>query len=351
MKIAITAGGTGGHIYPGLALAEEIKRQDKQAEIFFVGSEEGLEKEIVPQNGYQIRLIKARALLRKISYQAISAPFVCLAGFFQALSLFRQNAPDVFISTGGYVSLPAVSAARALSIPIYILEQNVLPGFTNRLLARLAKQVFLSFAESKQYLNGLVTGNPVRRAIIDADRMVARRRLGFGLEEKVIVIIGGSQGALRLNRTVLAALPLLDPKGTIKIVHVLGRRDYALAAGLDYPIYRPVAYLDNVAETLAAADLVISRAGATAIAEYAVRGLPMFLIPFPYSAEGHQQINAALVEQKGAGLRINESDFTPEKLISILFSDSNQLRKMGTAALRLSRPAAAKSIVEIIYGT
>jgi len=291
MRLAVAAGGTGGHIYPALALAAEIKKQSPASEILFLGSEEGLEKDLIPRAGFELRLIKARALLRKFSYQAFSAPFLCALGFFQARKIMQKFSPRFLISFGGYVSLPAALAAKTLNLPILIHEQNVLPGMVNRFLARFAHTVFLSFDKSKDYISldkskGYVVGNPVRQEIISADREKARQKLGYTGEDFVVLVMGGSQGARKINEVIIKALPWLAQTSKLKIFHVVGKRDYALVekmlAGKEYAFYRKVDYLYNIAEVLAAADLVVSRAGATALAEFTVRGLPMILIPYPF---------------------------------------------------------------------
>ncbi len=353
MKIAIVSGGTGGHIYPGIAVAGELRNKFPAAEIVFIGGREGLESDVVPKAGFRIELVRARALLRKLSYKALSAPFVSLIGFFQAVIFLRKFRPQALLSTGGYASLPVVMAAKLLGIPIYLHEQNVLPGFTNRLYARWAKEVFLSFEASQRYLPGTVTGNPVRREIIEADREEARRKLGYAPGDKVVFIMGGSQGARRLNLAVAAALPKLS--GAARIIHVVGNRDAELVdaelGNARYPFYRKVNYLYNIGEMLAAADLVISRAGATAIAEFTCRGLPMVLVPFPYSAEGHQELNAQAVVGAGAGIMVRDADFTPGKFSELVSGAGLDLEKMAAAARRLGRPDAAARIVERITWT
>lgn len=355
MKIMIVAGGTGGHIYPGIAIAEEIKSRDPQAEIIFLGSEEGLEKDLIPRAGFKIRLIKARALIRKISYKAITAPFVSALGFFQALRVLWDFRPQGLVSTGGYASLAAVLAAKLLGIPVFVHEQNVLPGMTNRLCFRLADEVFFSFDKSLSYHRGKVVGNPVRKEILNADREDARKKLGLSPDKKMLLVMGGSQGARAINNAVTQALPGLD--GKWEIFHVIGTRDYepnncweriaGEVPAAKYPFYHPFAYLYNVAEVLAAADMVVSRAGATAIAEFTVRGLPMILIPFPYSAEGHQDLNARVMAEAGAGATIRNSEFNSEKFVSLMSSNFD-LVKMGQASLKLARPAAARDIVDLI---
>ena len=352
MKIAIVSGGTGGHIYPGIAIAEEIRRRDSRAEILFLGSEEGLEKDLIPRAKFNLKLIKARALLRKISYKAISAPFVSALGFFQALGILRNFSPQALISTGGYASLPVVLAAGVLRIPIFVQEQNVLPGITNRICFKFAKKVFLSFESSLAFARGEVVGNPVRREIIEADREKARRKLGFSSGEMVVLVMGGSQGARKINEAVVAALPLIEETRNIRIFHVVGRRDVNLVnqklADRKYDFYQRVDYLYNIAEVLASADLVISRAGATAMAEFFVRGIPMVLIPFPFSAEGHQELNAKAMAEAGAAIVINNSDFTAERLVSLLLRKDLDLDRMKSNCRKLAQPKAAEEIVNAL---
>lgn len=350
MKIAIAAGGTGGHIYPGLAVAQVIKQRDPGAQIIFIGGTEGLEQDLIPREGYRLKLIKARALLRKLSYKAFSAPFVCLIGFFQAISFFLAFSPAVVLATGGYVSLPAVMAAWLLRIPVIIQEQNLLPGAVTRLASRFAQKCFLSFPQTQKHLRGEVIGNPVRKEIIKADRVQARQSLGLK-KERVVLVVGGSQGAKKLNETILSALPDL-PFG-VKVIHLVGRRDAAWInnhlAEKNFPNYQTLSYVYDMAAILAAADLVISRAGATAIAEFLVRGLPMILIPFPYAADDHQALNARAVAEAGAAISVPEKDFTPAKFIALLQDISLDYDKMSQAAKALARPEAAERIVNYIY--
>jgi len=351
MRIAIVAGGTGGHIYPGIAIAEELVRRNAGSEIIFIGSREGLEKELVPKEGFKISLISSRALPRKLSYKAVSAPFVMLLGFFQALFLLRSYKPRALISTGGYASLPVIIAARALSIPIYVHEQNVLPGVANRFCFRLARKVLLSFERSLDFAAGTVVGNPVRQNILSADREAARRSLGYLPSDKVVLIMGGSQGARKINRTVAAALPQIKAPA-VKLLHIVGNRDSRLIdemlGSAKYDFYRKVDYLYNMAEALAAADLAVSRAGATAIAEFLVRGIPMVLVPYPFSAEGHQDLNARVVAEAGAGIVIQDRGLDPATFIELLSEGKLDLAMMKQNALRLARPKAAKEIVDAI---
>ncbi len=351
MRIAIVSGGTGGHIYPGIAIAQEIRRKDPGASVLFLGSEEGLERELLSREEYQVKLIWSRALLRKFSYQAVTAPFVSAVGFFQSLWILLWFSPRVLISTGGYASLPVVMAAKILRIPVVLHEQNVLPGAVNRISRRLARKVFLSFPESLKYLKGEVVGNPVRREIIEAERQKARRRLGLSPEKKVVLVMGGSQGSKKINETLVSSLGRVPAE--IMILHIIGNRDFGWVnrylEGKRIGNYRALPYLHDMADALAAADLAVSRAGATAIAEFLARGLPMVLIPFPYAAEDHQRLNARAVAEKGAAVVVEDRDLTPDKFIEIISDASLDYGKMSECARRLARPRAAERIIDFIY--
>ncbi|HVN67112.1 MAG TPA: undecaprenyldiphospho-muramoylpentapeptide beta-N-acetylglucosaminyltransferase [Candidatus Sulfotelmatobacter sp.] len=355
MKAVIVAGGTGGHIYPGIAVAEELERRSAANQVMFIGSEEGLEKELVPRAGFDIKLIRARALLRKLSYQALSAPFVSAIGFWQALALLKNDRPDLVLATGGYVSLPVVLAARALNLPIYLHEQNSLPGFSNRLIGRFARKVFLTFPGSQKYLNGQVTGNPVRREIIAADRAAARQRLGYTAGDKVVLIMGGSQGARSINAVVSELLGKIVERRKsniesrdVRIMHIVGHRDWHLVKDNNYDFYSKVEYLYNMSDVLAAADLAVSRAGATAIAECLVRSVPMVLVPFPYSAEGHQERNARIIADGGAAVVVKNAELTARRLAELICDRELPLEKMKDNCRKLARPRAAEEIVNAL---
>jgi UDP-N-acetylglucosamine--N-acetylmuramyl-(pentapeptide) pyrophosphoryl-undecaprenol N-acetylglucosamine transferase len=339
-KVVIVAGGTGGHIYPGIAVAQELEKRNTKDEILFIGSAEGLEKELIPRAGFNLKLIKARQLSRRLSYKALSAPFLAVIGFFQALAVLASFAPKVVLSFGGYTALPVVLAAKALGIKVFVHEQNVLPGVTNKLSFRLADRIFLSFPESQQYCQGEVVGNPVRTEI--------RRTRHGGGNKKLLFVLGGSQGARSLNQAIAAALPRIDG-GKWEILHSVGQRDFPQYAALKNGFYRPVGYIENMAEALASADLVISRAGATAIAEFAAVGLPMILVPYPHAAEGHQELNADALVKAGAAVKIADRDLTAEKILSLLDSQTLDLAALSANSRRFARPDAARLIAEAIW--
>ncbi|MFH1361326.1 MAG: undecaprenyldiphospho-muramoylpentapeptide beta-N-acetylglucosaminyltransferase [bacterium] len=350
MKLAIVSGGTGGHIYPGIALAEELLSRGGHTEVLFIGSLEGLEKKIVKAYGFKIKLIRARALLRKVSYKALSAPFVSLIGFFQSIFILLKFSPKVLVATGGYVSLPVTAAAKILRVPIVLLEQNVLPGFVNRLCSRLADKVFLSFVESKKYLSGEVVGNPVRRSVLNMQRSIAREDLKISAELRVVLVMGGSQGSKKINELVLSSLERIPDN--VFVLHIVGGRDYGWVKnyleGKAIKNYQALPYLENIATALAVADLVVSRAGATAIAEFLARGLPMILIPFPYAADNHQLLNAQVLVKEGCAKLVEEKDFSSDKFIQLIGAEGQGYDKMKQACHRLAKPDAAERIVDYL---
>ncbi|MFA4905495.1 MAG: undecaprenyldiphospho-muramoylpentapeptide beta-N-acetylglucosaminyltransferase [Candidatus Margulisiibacteriota bacterium] len=342
MKIVIAAGGTGGHIYPGIAIAEELKIRDPSNQVLFIGGRGGLEEELIKKEGFEIVTIAARGLLRKLSYKAISAPFVSLKGIIDAVFVLRRSKPDGVIVTGGYVSFPVIAAAKLLRIPVLLHEQNTLPGFTNRFWSSFADVVTLSFDITQKYIKGTVTGNPVRYRIREAKRKHSGK--------KTLLIWGGSQGARSINQAVVSDL---DKLSEWDVIHVTGERGFeSISSQIDRtrnPSYRLLPYVYNVEEILSQADLVVSRAGATAIFEMLALGLPAILIPFPYSAEGHQQLNAKVVAEAGAAVVLDQSQIDElPGLIEQLMNNENKLAEMGRAAKKLFRPDAAKLIVNLI---
>ncbi|OGC05738.1 undecaprenyldiphospho-muramoylpentapeptide beta-N-acetylglucosaminyltransferase [candidate division WOR-1 bacterium RIFOXYA2_FULL_36_21] len=352
MKIIIAAGGTGGHIYPGIAIAEELSKRDQKSDplqsnnILFLTSRDGLGRKIITKEGFPCKTIWARGLKRKISYQSVSAVFIVLIGFFQALYHLIKFKPDIVFLTGGYLSFPVAFAAKVLKIKTILHEQNVLPGFVSRVLSRFVDATILSFEESLKFIFGKVLGNPVRRRIKNIQMEHTNKK-------KKILIMGGSQGALVLNKTIIKNIDRFK-KENVEIIHLVGDRDFTpLIEKQDltpFPFYHPLPYMYNIEEGLSGCDLVISRAGATAIAEFLILGIPSILIPFPYSAEGHQDLNARIVEEKGAGILIFEKDIG--KLFNVideLIHNEKKLNAMSDNALKFAKKTAAEEIVDLIY--
>ncbi|MBI5701339.1 undecaprenyldiphospho-muramoylpentapeptide beta-N-acetylglucosaminyltransferase [Candidatus Saganbacteria bacterium] len=345
MKVLIAAGGTGGHIYPGIAIAEEIMSRDKANNVLFICGMTDLEKTLFDKEGFKFERIFARGIIRKISFQAASAPFAALVGFLQSIIIFLRFRPDRVVLTGGYVSFPVAIAARLFGIRLILQEQNVLPGIVSRMLSKISYGTALSYNASKKYINGIVTGNPVRQSIRGIKRKEAPGRN--------VLIVGGSQGARAINRAIISNIQMFENKN-IELFHIIGQRDFAdvLSFGIKtkYPFYHPIAYMYNIEECLKSCDLALSRAGATAISEFLAVGMPSILVPFPFASEGHQQLNAEEIKNAHAAEVLPEKDIArlPQLAIGLL-DDPQKLREMSQNALRIARPDAAKKVVELLY--
>jgi UDP-N-acetylglucosamine--N-acetylmuramyl-(pentapeptide) pyrophosphoryl-undecaprenol N-acetylglucosamine transferase len=356
MKIVIACGGTGGHIYPALALAEKIV--EKQiAEPVFITGKEGLESKIIGREGYPFFVVSARGLKRKLSYQALSAPFVVLLGFFQALFILGKIRPKAVIATGGYVSLPVVAAAFFLKVPAMLLEQNAILGVSNRILLRLVKYIAVSFPETgRKYASPkvVVTGNPVGKRIIEEQKSKALYELGLDPNKRVVLVVGGSQGARSINKLMVDMYPFFKSVN-FQVLHIAGSRDFPWvkeAAGKKlFSHYKLYDYVFDMAPFYAASDLVVSRAGATAIAEIAARRLPSILIPFPYAAENHQELNAAILKKEGAAEVYAEKGLNAEKLFGAivdLISNNDKLSLMAKACQKVQPADAAEQVLVLL---
>lgn len=329
MRVIMTGGGTGGHIYPAIAIADEIRRRDPEAEILFVGAERGLEKNLVPANGYDIRLIPVQGFDRKHLLRNVKTVKVLRDANKEAKKVMAEFRPDFVVGTGGYASAPVVANAYKLGIPSYIHEQNAFPGVTNKMGEKHATKMFLGFEEAGQYFKSpekhVVTGNPVRAAFLEADREEARRKLGFEDGDFVILAFGGSQGAGRINKAMMAVIGEFNEKENVKICLATGRNYYhAVTEELkETGVHigdniRILEYIDNMPDYVNAADLVVSRSGALTVAEVTVCGRPAIFIPFPAATGNHQYFNARAVAEKGGAEVIEEKDLTNEMLIEAI---------------------------------
>ncbi len=361
MRVLFASGGTGGHIYPGLAIARALK--DKGNKLLFVGTRRGLEKRILEEENFPLSFIWVRPWLRRDWRGLLSVLGQLFISLFQSLYILKKFRPHLVVATGAYLSAPVVMAASLLNIPAFLHEQNLVPGITNRFLSRLwgVKAIGVTYLESERYFPRAkvkLTGNPVRKEILEADRTRGRESLGLDPEKKVVLIFGGSGGARRINNAVLEALRILGSYSELQIMHITGRERFGevsqqletLSPPQNYLVYP---YLYNMAEALASSDLVVSRAGATTLAEIAARGLPAILIPYPYAAGNHQEYNARHLEKKGAAKVILDRDLTPDRLVKTVLeivNDSFSLERMSGAAKALSQPAALGRILEVIDG-
>ena len=352
MDVLIAGGGTGGHLFPGIALAQEVQKRDPNARIVFVGSPKGIEKHAVPKAGFDLSLIPVSGLRSKGMKDRLLGlarlPIAMMKAFWVVLR-FR---PDVAVSCGGYAAGPAVMAARILGIPCIVLEQNAVPGVTNRILGKFARRIIAAlpvkgFAPDKVR----VLGNPVR-----ADLLRVRDTGYTQSETPQILLFGGSQGARALNEAMMELAPILEQKEVnVRIVHQTGRLDYerVKAHYKSQGIQRIEArqFIDDMASEYEAADLVICRAGATTIAELTVVGRPSILVPFPFAVDDHQTANALELENLGAALHLPQTELSADKLLELIQSflaDSEKLNAMAKASFEAGRPNAVSDIFDAL---
>ncbi len=363
MRVLVSGGGTGGHIYPALAVAMQL-REEYQAEVLFLGSYDGLETEIVPAAGFRLATIKAGKLYRYVSWQTLTGVMRVPVGILEAIILVGKFRPSVAFTSGGYVAVPAGLAARFERVPLLMHQQDVPPNLSNRLVAPLATRISVAFADSLAYFPARKTlqlGNPVRKAMLDVRQTApqeARRALGFEGQEPLLLVTGGSQGARHLNQAVGEALPGL--LAHCQVLQISGKQLYdetrrlceGVLAAQDEAVrrrYRLVAYLnEEMPLALQAADLVLCRSGASTLSELAVLGKPSILVPLPPAiGSSPQEANAEMFGRNKAAQVIKDGDLQPqvlvEKVTSILAS-STLLEAMSSAARSIARPHATQEI-------
>ncbi len=345
MRLVIAGGGTGGHLFPGLALAEEITARG--GEVLFVGCGRKIEELVLSDVPFQVKTLSAEGLLGRPFLKKISASFKMLISFSKALNILRSFRPQGVFGVGGYASVPTILAAKVLRLPCAIHEQNSIPGLANRLLGRLVSKIFVSFPSTDRYFpmkKVIFSGNPVRRKVLEPRQ---REHQGLGL-----LITGGSQGARALNRLMLKIIPELFKRfSNLFVIHQTGFQDKELVVstyekhGIHVKVYP---FIQDMAWAYAQADLVICRAGATTIAELCALGKPAIYIPFPYATHGHQEKNAKILVEHGAGLMFREKDLSPEELLeaaSWLLRDREKRQKMAKAAKNLFPKNALEIII------
>lgn len=366
MNILLAGGGTGGHVYPGLAVAEAVRRHDPTARVLFVGSRVGMEASLVPAAGVPFVGLPVHPPRSRVPLRlAVSAASVVL-GLVQAFGVVARFRPDAVIATGGVVAVPPVLAGAALNVPVVVLEGNAIPGRTNLLLARYGRVIAVSSEAAAARLPAgktVVTGLPIRREVYSATREDGLASFGLDRSRKTVLIVGGSQGAVRLNAAVAEAVRRLASRGDLQVVHQIGKgwsgggRDHAPAeaAGLS-PLgegirYLPVSYIQQIGPAYACADLVISRCGANALAEITANGRPAILVPYPFAADDHQTHNASALVAEGAAVLISDAQLTGELLASAmtdLLDTPGRLEAMAASARKQGRPDAADRVVALI---
>ena len=350
--VVMAGGGTGGHVFPALALADTIREREPRAQVQFIGTERGIEKRLIPSAGYPLDFIAARPVLGKGPIDLARAALDAVRGFFRARRLLRAARADLVIGLGAYASFPTVAAAASLGLPIGLLQMDAQPGLANRILGRFARGVFVQFAETaRRFAPGRarITGIPVRRLPGPAARGDSDAEPEEGLLR--LLIFGGSQGARSLNRAVLASLSSLDSRDGFRITHQTGSAELAAVrdgyrkAGVEAEIE---AFYDDLLERIAHSDLVVARAGISTIAALCAAGVASILVPHPHAA-GHQAANARLLEQAGGCVVIRDSEIEARLAdeVRALARDPARRRRMCEAAAAQSRSDAADHIWSI----
>jgi UDP-N-acetylglucosamine--N-acetylmuramyl-(pentapeptide) pyrophosphoryl-undecaprenol N-acetylglucosamine transferase len=352
----IAGGGTGGHVFPALALAGEIRRRRPDAPIVFVGTRRGLETDLVPRAGWPLEFVRAKGLVGKGAKARLEGVLALPLAIADSNGILRRHAPRTVVGVGGYASGPLVATAWARRIPTVIHEQNAVPGLTNRLLARIATRVTAGTEAGAARLGGVAVGNPVRKEFFAAPSLAS---LGTNRVPRLLVV-GGSQGAAILNRVLPGALARAAAAGrSFTVVHQAGKGRGADVealyekhglAGENRVAVRE--FVEDMPGAFAAADLVVARAGAMTVAEVAASGRPALFVPFAGATHGHQEANARALEARGGAIVLTESQATEEELgdtIAALLGDPARLLAMGEAARTFARPDAASRLCDLVF--
>ena len=350
LRVLIAGGGTGGHVYPGVAIAREIRRRYPGADLLFVGTQRGLEMRIVPAEGFRLETISVSGLKGTGLLKQIKSLLALPRSLHEARVILRRFQPSIVIGVGGYSSGPPVLMGALMGIPSMLQEQNALPGLTNRLLARVARKVATAFKECGAYFGSkaVLTGNPVRA---EFSQVLSRA----GNDPFTLLVFGGSQGAQPINRSTIEALAILKPQlPDLRVIHQTGEHDYP-GVKQAYEAMRMEAdvrsFFGDMPKQFATADLLVCRAGATTLAEVTVAGKASILVPFPHAADDHQRKNAEALARAGAAEVILQEDLNGPTLaarIRYYFEHREALRKMGENSKILGRPDATERIVDLV---
>jgi UDP-N-acetylglucosamine--N-acetylmuramyl-(pentapeptide) pyrophosphoryl-undecaprenol N-acetylglucosamine transferase len=359
MRCVIAGGGTGGHLFPGIAVAEAFVEREKGNEVLFIGTERGIEAKVLPGGKFPLKMIRAMPIKGRSLTGKLRAFWNLPKAVSEAASILRGFRPQIVLGVGGYASGPALVAAYLLGTKRAIHEQNVIPGMTNRVLRWLTQRIFVSFEETRRYFpkeKTVVTGNPVRQEIAASLLEGRKNQTGGKGDRFTLLIFGGSAGAHRINEAMIESLDhLREVKASLRVIHQTGGEDVDLVSrryqekGFD-ALVRP--FFEDMAANYRLADLIICRAGATTIAELAVGGKPAILVPYPYAAHGHQLINAQNLSETGAAKMIRDEQLNGTTLArSILqfYAHPEELESMGRAIQKVGRPRAAQEIVDQCY--
>lgn len=355
MKLIVCGGGTGGHIYPALAIADYFKTKDESTEVLYIGGKNGIENKIVPNYGYRFETIDIKGFQRKISLENMKRAFKSLLTMAKMRSIIKREKPDLVIGTGGYVCGPVVYMASLMKVKTAILEQNVFMGMTNKILAKKADFIFYGFEDSLKrydYKNAKVSGNPIRMKDFSMPKDEAREQLNFTQDERIILSVGGSGGFENLNDAIFDVARYCKESG-FRLIHVSGEHYFeqlkTQIKDLDYDKFELFAYIKDIAPYVCASDLVICSAGAGTISEVTFAAKPMIVLPKAYTAENHQEYNAKMIQANNAGFYIKEDELNSELLIEKI----KEVFEKGDITLmsQNSKNLYKQNSCEVIYDT
>lgn len=364
MRIIVSGGGTGGHIYPAITIIRTLQKKIDDLEVLYVGTSAGLEADIVPRESIEFKVIDLQNFKRSLSIDNLFRAVKAIAKVWSARTVVKEFKPDVVIGTGGYVCGPILLAAALMGIPTMVQEQNVFPGITNKILSRFVSCVATGSPDAVKYFPAektVFTGNPIRSEVMEAKRKNGYAEFNLDPAKSTVLVSGGSRGARSINIAMTEVFKRYCQRDDVQIIHVTGKGEYedtlvrVKEAGIDLEQHKHLQirpYLYNMPQAMAIADIAVFRAGATGLAELTARGIPSILIPYPYAAENHQEYNARAVEKAGASKvilnkELADSSVLPDALDEML-ANPRRLRKMAAASKLLGRPQAADDIAGII---
>lgn len=358
IRVLLAAGGTGGHVYPAIAIADAIKEIHPDSEILFVGTRDRMEWQAVPKSGYEIKSVWISGFHRRLTPQNLLFPVKLVTSIIQSYRILISFRPDVVISCGGFAAGPIGWVAAKKGVPIVIQEQNSYPGITNKMLAKHASLIFTAFEDAAGYLPNkkiFLTGNPVRKELSLADKETSRNKFGFKMKKPVLLVLGGSGGALALNNAMKEHIEELHDCFGLQIIWQCGEKylnDLTNSIGIEkYKDLRLLSYIDNMPVAYGSADLVLTRSGASTCSELMLLGQPAVFVPSPNVAGDHQSKNAKSMVDAGAAVRLDEKNLMEELpgLISELIYDYDKLKMMSDAMIKLAKPDAASAIAKEIF--
>lgn len=350
-RFLFAGGGTGGHLYPAIAVANEIKKIKPESEIIFVGTKSRIEGRVVPKLGYGFKSIWIKGFARKFNFENFLFPLKLFVSLIQSVVISFRFKPKVAIGSGGYVAGPAIWGASVLGAKIILMESNSYPGITTRLLERYADELHVAFEDSKKYLRKpekvKVTGNPVRTELGSTKKEEAKKYFGLDEEKKTILVLGGSLGAASINEAIADCIEELEKK-SLQIIWQTGKNYYHNYKNINFSSVKILDFIEDMDKAYSACDVLVARAGATTIAELTVLGIASILVPSPHVAENHQYYNAKSLADNDAAVLIKDSDVKKvlqNKIIEIA-GDEEQLKSLSENAKKLSKPEAANTIAK-----